>query len=142
MISAHVLVVASNSHAARFFLRKRAEGLHELVERAECADFLDMHGKRVDQFEKRGGRTMVKAHARCEDAEMEIFLSRVAAEVDDALNENAEAALALIAPALVLRKLRDMISVASRSKLILERCEDVVCASLKDIAAIAATPTR
>jgi len=73
---------------------------------------------------------------------MEIFLSRVAAEVDGALNENAEADLALIAPAPVLRKLRDLISTASRTRLVLERCEDVVRASLEGIAAIAVTPTR
>ena len=142
MTSARVLIVVSNSHAARFFLRERTGDLQELVERVESADFLDRHGKRVEQFETRGGRTMVKSYARCEDAEMEIFLSRVATEVDAALNENAEANLALVAPASVLRKLRDLISTASRTRLVLERCEDVVCASLKDIAAIAATPTR
>ncbi|MFT3723291.1 MAG: host attachment protein [Hyphomonadaceae bacterium] len=134
-----MLIVAANQHATRFFLRRRkAGGLEELVEEADCADFREMHGKRLDTLHTRKGRTMVKSHALCADEEMEMFLRRVAPQVDAVLAEYGSADLALIAPPHVLGMLRDFILPTSRSRLVLEVCKDVVHFSLKEIEAVAA----
>lgn len=138
MVATPVLVVAANQRATRFFLRRRkAGGLEELTDRADCADFREMHGKRLNTLHTRKGRTMVKSHALCADEEMEIFLRRVAPEVDSVLAESGSAMLAIIAPPHVLGMLRDFISPASRSRLILEACKDVVQSSLGEIEAAA-----
>lgn len=139
MTVASMLVVAANRHAIRFFLRKRRTGgLEELVNYADCSDFREMHGKRFNTLHTRKGRTMVKSHASCADEEMEMFLRRAAPQVDAVLADYSSAGLALIAPAHVLGMLRDFISPASRSRLVLEVCKDVVQADLKEIEAIAA----
>lgn len=139
MIAAPMLIVAANPHATRFFLRRRKSGgIEELADHADCADFLEMHGQRLSPLQTRGGRTMVKSDARLADEETEIFLRRVASEVDAALAENSTASLALVAPPHVLCRLRDLISPASRSRLVRELCEDVVQSGLKEIEALAA----
>src|SRR5690242_2617701 len=138
MIATPILIVAANAHATRFFLRKRrAGGLKELVEYADCADFRETHGRLFDNLHTHKGRTMVKSHALCADEEMEMFLRRVAPQVDAALAEHASSKLALIAPPHVLGMLRDFISPASRSKLSLEVCKDVVQSGLREIDAVA-----
>src|SRR5690349_11431114 len=102
-----MLVVAANQHATRFFLRQRKDAaFQELMDRADCTDFREMHGKQLDRLHTHKGRTMVKSHALCADEEMEMFLSRVAPQVDAVLAEHPSAHLALVAPPHVLGMLR------------------------------------
>ena len=129
-----MLVVTANQHATRFFLRRRrAAGLEELLDHADCADFREMHGKRLNTLHTCKGRSMVKSHSLCADEEMELFLRRVAPQVDAVLAQHASADLAIVAPPHVLAMLRDFISSASRSRLVLEVCKDVVQSSPGEI---------
>jgi hypothetical protein len=116
-----ILVVAANESASRVFLRSRNEDdLEELTEFAESADYLAHGDPRPAEFCRTNSRTMLRARSKRSEEQLQVFLRRVAVQIDLAAVAHQAGSLVISAPAHVLALLRDFVSTQTRSKLVYE----------------------
>ncbi len=125
-----ICIVVANEHAARFFLRTKSRAaLVELAEFAESSDFLDHDDARPSEFCRSGSRTMLKAKSRKGEEQLQVFLHRVASQIDTAVSNHETASLAICASPHVLGLLRDFIAAETRGRLVCELPVDKVSKS-------------
>jgi protein required for attachment to host cells len=128
------IIVLANEHSSRVLLWQKAKGtIEDLAEFCESADFFEHTDPQPADLCKRSGRVMLKARTKKQEELLTVFLRRVAAQVDLAVSQHQAGALVLLAPPLVLGRLRDLLTASTRMKLVCEVTEDLIDASASDI---------
>lgn len=119
------IVAIANEHASRVLVwRQNPAAIEDLVEFCESADFLEHSDIQPTEFSRKAGRVMLKARTKKQEELMDVFLRRVAAQVDLAVERYNARRLVLLAPPLVLGRLRDLLTTSTRTKLVREVTED------------------
>lgn len=122
-----ICIVVANEQASRFFLRAKPKApLRELAEFADSSDFLDHEDARPSEFRRSGSRTMLKARSRKSEEQLQVFLRRVAGQIDLAVSRHEAEGLAICASPHVLGLLRDFIAEDTRVRLVYELPADKV----------------
>jgi protein required for attachment to host cells len=121
------IIVIANERASRILLwRRTPSAIEELLEFCESADFLEHTDSQPTEFSRKAGRVMLKARTKRQEELLNVFLRRVAAQVDMAVGRYHASRLVLLAPPLVLGRLRDLLTVSTRMKLVCELTEDQI----------------
>jgi len=127
-------IIVADKHAARLFLRARpGERLTELHELSESADLFEHHERLPEILRRVGGRTMVKTRTARSREENALFIRRVAARLDQAVETFVPEKIALCAPPDILSLLRDQVTASTRSRIACEICRDHVSQSVDAI---------
>lgn len=128
------IIALANEHSSRVLLwRKETGAIEDLAEFCESSDFFEHTDPQPADLCKRSGRVMLKARTKKQDELLTVFLRRVAAQVDLAVSRHRAGALVLLAPPLVLGRLRDLLTASTRMKLVREETEDMIDARPSDI---------
>ena len=128
------IIALANEHSSRVLLwRKKPDAIVDLAEFCESADFLEHTDKQPTDLCKKSGRTMLKARTKKQDELLTVFLRRVAAQVDLAVSRHKAGRLVLLAPPLVLGRLRDLLTASTRMKLVREVTEDLMGVTAVDL---------
>lgn len=133
------VIVVADEHSSRIFLRAgRGMPLTEKTEYADTADLSEHGARKPESLVRTGGRPRIKPRSERSREELEEFLKHVAGRVNEAMDIERGAALAIIAPPLILSQLRDYIDARTRTKLVCESCADAVRFTLAEADAAAA----
>lgn len=121
------IIVLANERASRVLVwRKGGQAIEDLAEFCESADFFEHTDPQPADLCKKSGRVMLKARTKKQEELLTVFLRRVATQVDLAVSRNAAARVVLLAPPLVLGRLRDLLTASTRMKLVRELTKDLV----------------
>lgn len=128
------IIALANEHSSRVLLWNKGLGMIEdLTEFCESADFFEHTDPQPADLYRRSGRVMLKARTKKQDELLTVFLRRVAAQVDLAVSGRGAGRLVLLAPPLVMGRLRDLLTASTRMKLVCEVTEDLIDAPAVDI---------
>ena len=120
------IVAVTNAHSSRVLLwREEAAAMEELAEFCESSDFLEHDDPQPRDLSRRSGRLMLKARTAKAEEQLSVFLRRGAAQIDIAVSHYGAVRLMLIAPPLVLGRLRDLLTSTTRMKLVREITRDM-----------------
>ncbi|MDP3493768.1 MAG: host attachment protein [Hyphomonadaceae bacterium] len=121
------VVAIANEQSFRMWLR-RNEGtaIEELGDFCESSDFLEHADPQPQDLSRRSGRLMYKARTAKVEEQLAVYLRRVAAQIDLAVSRHGARFLVLVAPPLVLGRLRDLLTSSTRMKLAREITRDLI----------------
>ena len=129
-------IVVADGAMARFFYRARPEiRLEELADlklTAEQARHMHGHATVVRDGANHGSHVRREQHDG-HDAEEQHFLAHIAGRINLAATENAYGRLAICAPPRALGVLRNHLTDAARSRVVIEIAKDIVRDKLRDI---------
>ena len=121
------IIALANERSSRVLLwRESPAAIEDLPEFCESADFFEHTDSLPADLCKKSGRVMTKARTKKQEELLTVFLRRVAAQVDLAVSRNKAGRLVLMAPPLVLGRLRDLLTASTRMKLVCELTEDLI----------------
>lgn len=125
------IIAIANEHSSRILVRRQnSAAVEDLVEFCESADFLEHSDIQPSELSRKAGRVALKARAKKQEELMDLFLRRVAAQVDLAVGRHNARRLVLLAPPPVLSRWRDLFTASTRTKLVCELAEDRIEAPL------------
>lgn len=133
MIPTPALIVATNAHAARYFVRGGDRQFHELPELSDTADLIIRRPQQAQQSQASLPKDSVKTQTRLVRHARKQFLQGVAAHIGAIARQHGCDALVIAAPARELSALRDLLAPAAVAKIEREIYRDLVGASSQEI---------